>query len=149
MSIVEELRRHGFGVLSAHYEESFGGTFPLPRPEQVVTRDFQWMTECHAFVAVLPDHPSGGVWRSDGLHVELGWAACMGKPVVLVHSRGSLGDLSHLVLGMRAMTHVETIELDRVCADPAVLIHAVETARRAAGRAGWVPGEGRDGAEPS
>jgi nucleoside 2-deoxyribosyltransferase len=119
--IHETIERNRLTVASAHREE-LAGPHELT-PEVIAKRDLDWMKDCVAAVIVLgtPSRPS---WRTDGTFIELGWAAMLDKPVVLV------GDLeaypSALVRGLPSVLRSSvTVMPKRLEAQPELLLDAL------------------------
>lgn len=110
--IVTALTAAGFSVLSAHEVEDYGDISANFSPEHVTKRDFAWARECDIYVGVLPLDPCGTPYRTDGTHIEIGWATAMGKRTLLVISDTPLQPYSHLVAGLVESGSVETIALE-------------------------------------
>jgi nucleoside 2-deoxyribosyltransferase len=100
---LETLRAHflkaGMPVFSAHHNEGWGAGW-LP-PEVCVPNDFRAMQTCDVVCAYL------GAPASTGVCVELGWAAAMHKPVLLVVDRGVT--YSQMIEGLGTITHVRQL----------------------------------------
>jgi nucleoside 2-deoxyribosyltransferase len=121
-SAIAALESGGHRVLSAHVFEQFGKMDMAGLFREVCQRDYAWMRQCDAFVAVLPLDSRGEVIHSGGTSVELGWASALGKPIVLVCDPAPR--YSHLVLGLDAVARV--VHLDINAPDlPAALCAAV------------------------
>ncbi|MBP2471907.1 nucleoside 2-deoxyribosyltransferase [Crossiella equi] len=116
----------GAEVFSAHVREEFGATTAQFTPEQVTVRDLDWMRRCDVFVPVLPVLADGTLLRTDGTHVELGWASALGRPIVLVTTPSPTA--SHLLRGLHTVAAVSTVDITVVDADPAVLLELIEAA---------------------
>lgn len=119
--IHETIEQKRLKVASAHREE-LAGPHELT-PEVIAKRDLDWMKDCTAAVIVLGT-PSRPFWRTDGTFIELGWAAVLDKPVVLV------GDLeaypSALVRGLPSvLRNSVTVTPKRLAAQPELLLHAL------------------------
>lgn len=125
LRILSVLDESGLEVLSAHREEGFEPIEEELNSSHITARDFNWMARCEVFVAVLPEDREGNPFRSDGTHVELGWATGVGKPVVLVASSPLNESYSHLVRGMGALTRVTVLDCRTVADTPSVLKDAV------------------------
>jgi nucleoside 2-deoxyribosyltransferase len=106
-AVAELLRARGFDVFLAHEREQWGGD--VYAPERCTPLD--WAELRRADVVVAFPRKSGGV------HVELGWASALSKPIVIVLEPAG-GD-SPLVTGLGMVTRVELIR------SPALLEAAV------------------------
>src|SRR4051812_12337067 len=103
MSVHDALERAGYGVLSAHRAEEFGNTTAEFTSDEIAVRDHGWMTNCSVFVAVIPPDSDGIPYRTDGTHVELGWASGQRKPIVLVATHPLVTGYSQVVHGLRKL----------------------------------------------
>jgi nucleoside 2-deoxyribosyltransferase len=110
-AIVRTLVDAGCEVLSAHEAEAYGDDSEQFAPAAVTVRDFGWATACDVYVAVLPTDTEGRPYRSDGTHVEIGWATALGKRVILVLDDRAEPPYSHLVLGLVANGKAERISI--------------------------------------
>lgn len=119
--ILDQIRATGAVVLSAHVAERFGLETPQLTPEAVSRRDFDWMRACDLFVAVLPVDAHGMPLRTDGTHVELGWASAMGKPVLVLVPESVQHGLSYLVQGLKQVTIFRLYDLGRALEEPGEL----------------------------
>lgn len=126
LNILAELKIHGYQILSAHLVEEFGQKNEELDSDIVTRRDFHWMQKCDVFVAVLPLHSDGQVFRSDGTHVELGWAMATSKPVVLVAAPQQLEAYSHLIRGMKTLTSVEVIDFNTLSKHAGIVSQTVK-----------------------
>ena len=108
----------GAEVLSAHIIEEFGDLTHKWTPIEVTRRDRDWMQKCDVFIALLPKSSDGKLARSDGTHVELGWASALGKPIILVVDSDVEGETSHLVKGLGAVAHVTRVDSQALRSDP-------------------------------
>ena len=88
--IAERLETAGFQVFSAHQEESFGSSIP-ERPADVYNRDWRFAQMSDAMVVVFPSDIKGGLIRTDGTFMELGWAMALYKPLSIVTDPKALG----------------------------------------------------------
>ena len=109
--VISGLVEQGHKVLSAHLHERFGEMDGRGKFQEVCARDYRWMRQCDAFVAVLPLDANGNVVVSNGTSVELGWASAMGKPIVIVCDPAP--KYSHLIIGLDAIADVVKIDIDR------------------------------------
>lgn len=124
--ILSAIEQAGLEVLSAHRVEDWGQlALSNDAHFDVCGRDFGWMMECRAFVAVLPPDDHGEPMRSDGTCVELGWASALQKPVVIV--REDSPRHSHLVRGLSKITRVKELAYDEVVKNPSTIQQALET----------------------
>jgi nucleoside 2-deoxyribosyltransferase len=124
--IRETLERNGLRVVSAHRAELTGtrklATPELP-PEVIAKRDLNWMTGCAAAVIVLGT-PSQPFWRTDGTFIELGLAAGLDKPVVLVADLEAYP--SALVRGVPSvLASTQTLAPKRLQERPVMLLRAL------------------------
>jgi nucleoside 2-deoxyribosyltransferase len=103
---IDALRRaleaEGHSVFLAHERESWGAA--LMPPEECTPLDFAEMHAADIVCAHLGSPPSHGV------HIELGWASALGKPIVLLLSPGQTH--SPLVYGLETVTAVTRLHLD-------------------------------------
>ncbi|MBL1099187.1 nucleoside 2-deoxyribosyltransferase [Streptomyces coffeae] len=113
-------------VFSAHVAERFGADTKLFSPEQVSVRDFDWMRRCDVFVPVLPVDKAGELMRTDGTHVELGWASALGRPVVVVTPTPLAPNASHLLRGLPSIGDVTVFDLAEAQANPAELLRLLD-----------------------
>ncbi|WP_430382090.1 hypothetical protein [Streptomyces sp. P10-4] len=116
---------HGATVFSAHVVEKFGEQTAAFTPEQVSVRDFRWMKKCDVFVPVLPLLDDGTLRRTDGTHVELGWATALGRPIVMITKQPFAESASHLLKGLYRVGAVQVIDFDDFTQKPALLVDAV------------------------
>ncbi|CDG17310.1 nucleoside 2-deoxyribosyltransferase [Xenorhabdus doucetiae] len=127
-SAICQLESLGTEVFSAHRTEQFGGTTHLYTPEEVSQRDRQWMEQCDIFVAILPVCPQQKqLIRTDGTHIELGWASALNRPIILVTEHPFNHSASHLLKGLSAIAQVHHISLNDFAHDPAILSHAIQS----------------------
>ncbi|GAA0447196.1 nucleoside 2-deoxyribosyltransferase [Streptomyces stramineus] len=138
IAVAEE---NGANTFSAHRVEEFGAQTAAFTPEQVSVRDFRWMRKCDVFVPVLPLLEDQTLRRTDGTHVELGWATALGRPIVLITKQPFVESASHLLKGLHKVGAVRTIDFDEFVDKPNLLIEAVLAAteqQREAVNAGYV-----------
>jgi nucleoside 2-deoxyribosyltransferase len=109
--IVEALVAAGCDVLSAHEAESYGDDSDRFSPAAVTTRDLAWAKACDVYVAVLPLDSCGVPYRTDGTHIEIGWATALGRKVVLLLDDAAAKPYSHLVLGLVANRYARAVPL--------------------------------------
>ena len=99
--IKDRLTNADNSVFLAHERELWGGAI-MP-PNECTPLDYKEIISCDVLIA-LP-HESGGV------HIELGWASAMLKPIVLLLDQSF--KYSPLVLGLGDITHAKYIWLDQ------------------------------------
>ncbi len=124
---IKVLESNGIFVFSAHMAEDFGGYDAAGKEDIVAQRDFEWMSQCDVYVAVLPAGSDNLPYRSDGTHVELGWASALRKPIILISSIGVLHSV--LVQGLRILSPVRCMELEGLEMSPESILevlHAIE-----------------------
>ncbi|MEK8170510.1 nucleoside 2-deoxyribosyltransferase [Streptomyces sp. M19] len=122
IGVVEE---NGANTFSAHRVEEFGAQTAEFTPEQVSVRDFRWMRKCDVFVPVLPVLEDLTLRRTDGTHVELGWATALGRPIVLITKQPFVESASHLLKGLHRVGNVQAIDFDEFTDKPGLLVEAV------------------------
>ncbi|GAA0587370.1 nucleoside 2-deoxyribosyltransferase [Streptomyces crystallinus] len=110
-AVVSAVTEAGATVFSAHVVEKFGLETPHFSPEDVSVRDLDWMRRCDVFVPVLPADADGGLLRTDGTHIELGWASALGRPIVMVAPLPVPAKASHLLRGLPSVADVSTVDL--------------------------------------
>ncbi|TWP46110.1 hypothetical protein FKR81_36870 [Lentzea tibetensis] len=125
--VIEAVRIANGTVFSAHEAERFGADTARFTPDQVAVRDFSWMRRCDVFVPVLPVDESGELLRTDGTHVELGWASALDKPIVVVTSAPVSEHASHLLRGLRSAARVSFFDITRIRRDRAHLLALLES----------------------
>jgi hypothetical protein len=74
-------------------------------PEECTRLDFSEIRDCDVFVA-YPGDPA-----SPGTHIEIGWAAAFGKPIVLLLEEGAT--YAFLVRGLNAVADVRYVRYSR------------------------------------
>ena len=126
--ILSEIEGAGYEILSAHRAESFGQADLSHKPARVASRDFNWVKECDAFVAVLPGR-RGSPLRSDGTCVELGWSTALGKPTIIACTPGM--PYSPVVRGLKSIANVVEVDLEKVMLNPAILVKLLSRRLRA------------------
>lgn len=122
---VHTATENGANVFSAHVAEKFGAETASFTPEQVAVRDFHWMKRCDVFVAILPVLEDQTLGRTDGTHVELGWATALERPVVLVTEQPFVESASHLLKGLHRVGRVRAVDFDEFQEKPSLLVDAV------------------------
>ncbi|MEU7182063.1 hypothetical protein ACWIG3_15180 [Streptomyces celluloflavus] len=124
---IDQARRAGATVLSAHVAERFGADTALFTPEEVSVRDYTWMRECDVFVPVLPVL-DGTLLRTDGTHIELGWASALGRPIVGITDQPFAESASHLLKGLAQVAVATFLSATELAAGPEPLVDGVLTA---------------------
>jgi hypothetical protein len=124
-SLLETLESSGWEVFSAHRAEGFSTESEKFCSQKIVTRDFDWMKRCDLFVAILPPGPEG-VLRTDGTHVELGWASALGKPIVAVAPLPMPETYGHMLRGLGGIAQVDYINIFDVQKRPEALREALQ-----------------------
>jgi hypothetical protein len=110
--VLGEISSMGFVVFSAHLIERFGDLTPSFDPHDVARRDFTWMKQCNLFIPILPCKASGELYRTDGTHIEIGWASALSKPILLLTGGSPPGDpYSHLIRGLSSVGVVKSFDL--------------------------------------
>ncbi|MEY9841039.1 nucleoside 2-deoxyribosyltransferase [Streptacidiphilus sp. EB103A] len=119
------VKENGGNIFSAHMVEKFGAETAAFTPDQVSVRDFRWMKKCDVFVPVLPLLEGETLRRTDGTHVELGWATAMGRPIVVITKQPFAESASHLLKGLHRVGAVQVIDFDEFIEKPTLLVEAV------------------------
>ncbi|MGW4562121.1 hypothetical protein ACWEN3_06805 [Streptomyces sp. NPDC004561] len=132
--IIEAIQEANGTVFSAHVAEKFGVDTPLFSPQQVSVRDFDWMRRCDVFVPVLPVL-GDDLLRTDGTHVEMGWASALRKPIKLVTRQPMASNASHLLRGLPEIAEVSLFDDIEVAQDPGTLLASIARSARPAVRA--------------
>ncbi|MGW2634897.1 hypothetical protein ACWC2K_37100 [Streptomyces chattanoogensis] len=125
--IIEAVEEVNGTVFSAHVVEKYGVDTPIFSPRQVSVRDFDWMQRCDVFVPVLPVRDDA-LLRTDGTHVELGWASALRKAIKLVTQQPVVPSASHLLRGLPAIADVTLFDVHEVAESPADLLASVAQA---------------------
>ncbi|WP_447803260.1 nucleoside 2-deoxyribosyltransferase [Pseudomonas serbica] len=108
---IEAVRKLNGQVLSAHQTERFGLDTPAFTPEMVSKRDFTWMQECDVFMPILPVLHGKELLRTDGTHIELGWASALKRPVLLVTELPIVDGGSHLLKGLEHICKLSKLDV--------------------------------------
>ncbi|MFG6198188.1 hypothetical protein [Nonomuraea sp. JJY05] len=124
-SVIETVEASGATVLSAHRLEGFGKYTDRFTPEMVSVRDYGWMRECDVFVPVFPVLADGVLLRTDGTHVEVGWASALGRPIVLITRLPFVASASHLLKGISSVGNVRAVDVEDFRRDPSHLVGEV------------------------
>jgi len=95
-NLTEYFKENGLDYYSAHERENWGETY---HSEEESTRfDYEAIKKCDVMLCV-PGNPYSG-----GTHIELGWASCLKKKIILFLEKGVY--YSPLVTGISCMTDV-------------------------------------------
>lgn len=133
---IGHIEDNGGNVFSAHVVEKFGAETAAFTPDQVSVRDFRWMKKCDVFVPILPVM-ADVLLRTDGTHVELGWATALGRPIVMIIKQPFVDSASHLLKGLPRVGSVQIIDIDDFDENPHLLtdclLRATERQREAIG----------------
>jgi hypothetical protein len=127
--IIEAVEKANGTVFSAHITEKFGVDTALYSSRQVSVRDFDWMQRCDVFVPVLMAR-GNTLLRTDGTHVELGWASALRKPILLVTQQPLVSSASHLLHGLPAIADVSLLDVTLVAQSPTSLLKSIAQAVR-------------------
>ena len=137
-TLAQALELDGFQVFGAGREAAPAAAGPVD-PAQAARRDFNWMRTCDAFVAVLPRDSLGRLVRAEETHTRLGWAAALGKRVVVAGDLRPGTDAPALLRGLGALVRVEFVSLAEVHARPRQLAWRVREVLAPGGRGGYTP----------
>ena len=118
--IIEEFIKLDFKVFSAHMVEDFGRNGEYS-PHSVTTRDYEWLQQCDAFIAVLPVRENDEPLRSDGTHIEIGWASALSKPIVLVTQIPLSNKFCHLVKGLGGIATIYVVDYNQAKLLPSIV----------------------------
>jgi hypothetical protein len=91
--VMHLVRSLGLEVDCSHREEKWGRE--ISGEEECTRRDWTAIRDDQMLIALVDSPPSGGV------HIELGWASALGKPVIIAASNGT--ELSPLARGLGGM----------------------------------------------
>ena len=98
-SLYQYLREQGHTVMSAHEREEWGNN--LMSPHECTTLDFAGIRECDLLMTV-PGNPASG-----GVHMEIGYAAAHGKPIIQILD--TKGDYTPLIHGLHTVTTISCL----------------------------------------
>jgi len=129
LSVLSSLTNDGCEVFSAHLTEGFGLDSSATTSYEITRRDFDWMRRCDIFVAILPAGLDGAL-RTDGTHVELGWASALSKPIVAVVPLPLPENYGHLLHGLECIAKVCFVDISDVQKDPTALTKVVKQQRQ-------------------
>lgn len=110
-------------VLNAHTVEEFGEKLFLWDEKSITKRDFNWMLECDFFIALFASDINGKVLRSDGTHIEFGWATAMKKPAIIVTDSLKFSPASDLLLGLIEENKIKHITFEELFTNPKIFIN--------------------------
>jgi nucleoside 2-deoxyribosyltransferase len=111
-NILEDLNTNNYKVLSAHRYENYGEMDMANLQLEVCKRDFEWMNLCDIFIAVMLLGEDGKPLRTDGTCVELGWAAALGKKIIIIYAKNAT--YSHLIYGLYGVASVHYLEIQEL-----------------------------------
>jgi nucleoside 2-deoxyribosyltransferase len=126
-TVISHLERSGFTVHSAHVTEKFGSISERFTPPLVTRRDFDWISNAFAYIAVLPTNSDGRPMASSGTSVELGWASVLQIPTTIVWDEARSEAYGHLIRGLHMITPVEYVDIAACIDNPEVLTDALIT----------------------
>jgi nucleoside 2-deoxyribosyltransferase len=132
VKVITVIEEGGGEVLSAHVVERFGQISHQFGPEEVTARDYLWMTQCDAYLPILPSVTPGTLMRTDGTHIELGWASALGKPILVLTDIGEEPGGSHLLRGLPAIATASFLDIDDVMRKPETVAEYLHDVRWAA-----------------
>jgi|SRR5476649_452874 len=113
-------------VLNAHTVEEFGDKLALWDVKSIAWRDYNWMCECDIFIALFASDSYGHVLRSDGTHIEFGWATAMNKPAVMVTESLTFAPASDLLKGLIEENRIKHITFEQLFSRKNVFTHFFE-----------------------
>lgn len=125
--LIDTLELSGATVFSAHRVEKYGEDTWFYTPEEVSIRDNCWMKKCDIFVPVLPINADGELLRTDGTHIELGWASALEKPVLIVTPLPLASSASHLLKGLSEITTVKFLDSSKKGTAKESIVESVES----------------------
>lgn len=98
-ALIDHLESRGYTVHNAHKREGWGAEFL--QPEDCTRIDYEQIRNCSLFVT-FPGDPA-----SPGTHIEIGWAAALDKPIMLLLEDGYT--YAFLVRGLHAIADVTSV----------------------------------------
>jgi hypothetical protein len=101
--IIAFLEKCGCAVHNAHRRGHWGASFLTPK--ECTRLDWEEIKASDLFIAFPGDPPSPGT------HIEIGWAAAFGKPIILLLEEG--GEYAFLVRGLRTVACVIYVTMPR------------------------------------
>lgn len=99
--LIDHLEDRGYTVYNAHKRESWGANFLTP--EECTRLDYEQIEDCDLFVA-FPGCPA-----SPGTHIEIGWAAALGKQLMLLLEEGHT--YAYLIQGLHTVGDVRFVSM--------------------------------------
>lgn len=120
--VISIYSNQGWNVYSAHLAEEFGIKTESLSPKYIATRDFIWMNDADLFLGIILSDAENKIIRTDGTHVELGWASAMRKPTLLLCDDNSILELSLLVQGLSEITSFKIIRYQDFEKNPSILL---------------------------
>lgn len=100
-ALIGHLEGRGYSVHNAHKREAWGASFLTP--EECTQLDYEEIHGCDLFIA-FPGYPA-----SPGTHIEIGWAAALCKPIILLLEQGHT--YAFLVRGLHAVADVTYVQM--------------------------------------
>lgn len=100
-ALIGHLEGRGYSVHNAHKREAWGASFLAP--EECTQLDYEEIRGCDLFIA-FPGCPA-----SPGTHIEIGWAAALGRPMMLLLEEGQT--YAFLVRGLHAVADVTYVQM--------------------------------------
>lgn len=116
-ALIKHLEHCGYTVHNAHRREAWGADFL--DPDECTRIDYDQIRDCDLFVA-FPGDPA-----SPGTHIEIGWAAALGKPIMLLLDEDHA--YAFLVRGLHAVAEVTYVSMPST--QPGVDVFAAALAR--------------------
>jgi len=113
-------------VFNAHIVESFGDLTENWTASAIATRDLEWMYKCDIFMAFLPKDSNGKLVRTDGTHIEIGWATVLSKKIIIIVEEDSLDECSSLLQGLIEANNISLYTLTLALENPYVLLREFE-----------------------
>lgn len=101
--IIAYLEECGYVVHNAHRREDWGASFLTP--DECTRLDWEQIRGSDLFIA-FPGSPP-----SPGTHIEIGWAAAFGKPMILLLEEGC--DYAFLIRGLHTVADVTYVAMPR------------------------------------
>lgn len=100
-ALINHLETCGYDVHNAHKREAWGANFLSP--EECTRLDYEQIRDCDLFVA-FPGCPA-----SPGTHIEIGLAAALGKPMMLLLEEGHT--YAYLIQGLHTVGAVTYVSM--------------------------------------
>ncbi|MCZ0756138.1 nucleoside 2-deoxyribosyltransferase [Anoxybacillus sp. J5B_2022] len=103
LNAVNKLEEMGNSVFSAQCREKFGKE--LMDPDTATKLDFEEMKNADLVIAFPGQFPISG-----GVHVELGWASALGKPIIAFLHKDEM--YTPMIQGLHTVTNVKYVTFD-------------------------------------